>query len=485
VIADFDGDGRPDLLCATAAGLFLFKGSASGRFDEPPKLVWSANPPLRYAQVLTCGDIDGDGDLDLFLAQYKIPDRDFEFPAPYYDCNDGHPSYLLLNDGQGNFTDITESSGLGPKRHRRTFSASFARIAGDQYLDLFVVSDFAGLDVYRNDGHGHFTDITAQCASDTKAFGMSHALADFNRDGRLDLLMIGMQSPTASRLDHLGLWRSDVTEDHSMRSRMTFGNRLFMGRPDGGFEQTPLNDSIAHSGWSWGCCAADFDNDGFPDVYIANGFESTKSVQDFEVEFWLHHIYLGHAYDQHVLGAYMDSETRFARGPDRSYGGYEINRLYFNQGGASFLEAGHLMGVAMQQDCRNVVSDDLDGDGRMDLLVTTYEFWPKARQVLYVYRNLLEGTGNWIGFRFREEGRGKSPVGLTVTLHYDGHTAVRELVTGDSYRSQSPNTIHFGLGKATTIDSAEILWPNGQKVLLNEPAINRYHKIAYPISRDP
>src|SRR5205085_9979263 len=144
-----------------------------------------------------------------------------------------------------------------------------------------------------------------------------------------------------------------------------FGNRLFLARINGGFEQTSLNDSIAHSGWSWGCAGADFDNDGFPDVYIANGFESRKSVQDYEVEFWLHDIYLGRKYDNEMLDHYFESQSRFVRGHDQSYGGYEINRLYLNQGAACFLEAGHFLGAALQQDCRDVVSDDLDGDGRM------------------------------------------------------------------------------------------------------------------------
>jgi len=295
-------------------------------------------------------------------------------------------------------------------------------------------------------------------------------------------MMVGMQSPTVNRLEHLGLRRTDITEDPQIRPRMNFGNRLWLGLPDGRLEQTALNDSIGHSGWSWGASAFDFDNDGFPDVYLANGFESRKSVREYEVEFWLHDIYLGHAYSDQVLDLYFAGQNRFVRG-DQSYGGYEINRLYLNQGGRSFLEVGHLMGVALQQDCRDVVSDDLDGDGRMDLLVTTFEYWPQARQMLYVYHNLLEDTGNWIGFRFREEGTGKSPVGATVTLEWEGHRAVRQIVTGDSYRSQSANTIHFGLGPATKVDRAEVVWANGEKRVLNSPEVNRYHAVAFPGGR--
>ncbi|PYI85931.1 MAG: hypothetical protein DME26_09860, partial [Verrucomicrobia bacterium] len=285
VIGDFDGDGAADFLCEKLEGLVLFKGSAQGTFDQPGRLVWPAPADLKYPMVLTCGDIDHDGDLDAFLGQYKAPYDGGQMPTPYYNANDGYPAYLLLNDGHGNFTDATEAAGLGRKRWRRTYSASLVDLDGDGHLDLVVVSDFAGVDLYRNDGHGHFADVTHQWVAEPHAFGMAHALSDFNADGALDLLMIGMTSPTADRLEHLGLWRTDSDEDHTMRLRMTFGNRLYLARPAGGFHQTSLGDSMARSGWSWGCSAFDFDNDGFPDIYIANGMESRESVQDYEGEY--------------------------------------------------------------------------------------------------------------------------------------------------------------------------------------------------------
>ena len=200
VVADFDGDGQADLLCATPAGLFLFKGSPQGAFDEPPRHVWAPHPGLKDAMVLTCGDVDEDGDLDVFLGQYRVPPFGAILRPSYYDANDGFPSYLLLNDGHGNFIDATEGAGLGRKRWRRTYTASLADLDGDGHLDLMVVNDFAGLDLYRGDGHGHFTDVTRQWIPEPHAFGMAHALADFNVDGRLDLLMIGMPSPTVDRL---------------------------------------------------------------------------------------------------------------------------------------------------------------------------------------------------------------------------------------------------------------------------------------------
>jgi len=477
IIGDFDGDGVADFLCAKFEGLFLFKGSPPGVFDQPGRLVWSANPHLKYAQVLTCGDIDHDGDLDVFLGQYKVPYTRGQMPTPYYDANDGYPSYLLLNDGRGNFTDATASAGLEKKRWRRTYSASFVDLDRDGALDLVVVSDFAGTDVYRNDGRGHFTDVTREWIAEPHAFGMAHALADFNADGRLDLLVIGMNSPTADRLGHLGLWCPATIEDRGMRSAMTFGNRLFLGRASGGFEQTALNDSIARSGWSWGCSVFDFDNDGFPDVYIANGHETKESVRDYETEFWLHDIPLGSSRDDLTTAAYFQAKFSRTRGRGWSYGGNESNRLYLSRRGESFIEAGYLLGLALPEDSRCVVADDLDGDGRVDLLVTTFEAWPQAKQTLRVFKNTLAPTGNWIGFRLRDQGGGISPAGARVTLRMAGGTTVQQIVTGDSYRSQHANTVHFGLGNRSQVDSVEIASSTGRKRVLVRPPMNQYHSV--------
>lgn len=485
-VGDFDGDGVADFLCAKFEGLSLFKGSPQGKFDEPGRMVWEVNPHLKYAQALTCGDIDGDGDLDLWLGQYKVPYERGQMPTPYFNANDGNPSFLLLNDGRGNFSDATEAAGLGPKRWRRSYSGSFVDLNGDGHLDLVVVSDFAGLDLYTNDGRGHFTDVTQKWVAEPRAFGMAHALADLNVDGRLDLLMIGMNSPTADRLSHLGLERPGYNHFQPMRPVMAFGNRLFLAQDEAPhFRQTPLNDSIARSGWSWGCSAFDFDNDGFPDVYIANGHTSAPSVREYEPQFWMHDIYVGNSTTSLVVNAYYGSKFARTRGKEISYGGYEKNRLYWNQRAAAFVEIAHLQGVALEQDSRNVVADDLDGDGRVDLLVTTFEVWPEMKQTLRVFKNTLPDPGNWIGFRLRGQDRGVSPFGARVTLRTANSEMTRQVVTGDSYRAQHASTVHFGLGKLTQVESAEIRWPNGRAIVLRKPAINQYHAVSAPEAARP
>lgn len=480
VIADFDGDGEADFLCDTLEGLVLYSDLRQGTFEGPGRTVWAAPKDVKYSMVLTCGDIDQDGDLDVFMGQYKLPYEGGQMPTPYYDANDGYPAYLLRNDGLGNLHDSTLASGLDKKRWRRSFSGSFADLDADGLLELAVVSDFAGVDIYRNEGRARFRDVTRDWIPAPHGFGMGHLIADLNSDGLLDLLMVGMPSPAADRLEHLNLWRPDRREDRRMRREMTRGNRLYIGAGDGGFKETSANASIARSGWSWGCSAFDFNNDGFPDVYIANGMESRESVRDYEREYWLHDIYVADSNEAPAPYLYLQGKVTRLRGRGESYGGYEKNRFYLNEAGASFLEVAHLLGVALELDSRNVVSDDLDGDGRVDLLVTSFERWPDARQTLRVYRNVLSEGGNWIGFRFREQGRGGSAIGAQVTIRHGARNAVRQVITGDSHRSQHASTVHFGLGATDRVERAEIRWANGATLKLSDLPVNRYHSIRMP-----
>ena len=460
MLGDFTGDGAVDYLCAKFEGLFLSEGSKEGRFAEPLRLVWAAEPRLKYAQVLTAGDVDADGDLDLFLGQYKVPYSKGQMPFPYFEANDGYPSFLLVNDGAGRFSDATSAAGLAAKRARRVYSASLADLDRDADLDLVVVSDFSGVDAYENDGQGKFKDITGRKFDETHGLGMAHAFADFNRDGLLDFLMIGMNSPTADRLASLGLDRPYDTPDARMRQRVTYGNRLLMGEPDGTLKHTALSGEVARTGWSWGAAAQDFDNDGYPDLYIANGHETRALVQEYEPEFWLHDIYVGNSRENSLAHAYFQQKYARTRGRGYSYGGYEKNRFFLNLGGTNFVETAFLFGLALEQDSRNVAADDLNGDGKLDLIVTTFEVWPETKQTLRVFENRLPDTGHWVSHSFKP-----APGFFGARVEVEGAGA-HVLATGDSYRTQQPLKIHVGLGNATNSPALRVH-------AIGSPAIDR------------
>jgi len=484
VLSDLNNDGAVDFLCHKHEGLVVMPGSRSGVFDQFEIMLRPSTKDIEYPIVLSTGDIDRDGDQDVFLGQYRIPYEGGSLPTPFWDANDGYPFYLFRNDGNLLFTDITEKALPKAKRNRRIYSASLADMDGINGPDLVVVSDFAGLDVYLNDGTGQFTSPVPSVFGETLGFGMAHALGDFNADGKHDLLMIGMTSPTVDRLEHLGIHRPGLTNDPTARARLAHGNRLFISTQQGNYIQNKLSASITRAGWAWGCSAADFDNDGYPDVYIGNGLESGQSVRDYESEYWLHDAFVADS-DKNTA-AYLYFKEKFAetRGKDQSYGGYESNRLYLNRNGNSFLDVGHLWGVGIQTDTRNVVTEDLNGDGRMDLLFIHYQIWPEIKESLQLYLNRMPETGNWITFQPETGPEIPSPTGLQITIRTANEKSIKELVNGDSYRSQHSQKIHFGLGKSTVVEHVNVQWPNGRLIHMDQLEANRQYTIPYSDSGD-
>ena len=476
VIADFTGDSFVDFIGVNSSGYpLLYRGSEKGTFASSGEKI--ADIKLSQPKVFTAGDIDADGDLDVFVASYKYPYRDGQMPTPYYDANDGFPAYLLRNDGNGKFADITHAAGLAKKRYRRTFSGSFIDLDEDSDQDLVVVSDYAGLDMYLNNGNGVFEDVTEQLGVDRHFFGMGHTFADYDLDGSLDMYIIGMSSTTARRLEGMGAGRADMPQHNQMRKIMGYGNRIFLSK-DNQYHAAPFNDQVARTGWSWGASSFDFDNDGDKDIFVTNGHYSGKSTQDYCTTFWRHDIY-EESRENKVLDTLFQEVTRPLRQADISWNGYEHKVLFMNEGGESFVNIAFLMGVAFEYDARSVVADDLDADGRVDLLVVEFitEGMNRDRFRLHVYQNVLDLAGHWVGVRLQDQGPGLSPIGATVTLQAANGSQITRLVTGDSFSSQHSSTVHFGLGAMTEVDSISIRWPNGKQVSIEKPLIDQYHEI--------
>jgi hypothetical protein len=336
------------------------------------------------------------------------------------------------------------------------------------------VSDFSGLDLYLNDGKGRFTDITATLGEDRFSFGMSHTLGDFNGDGRLDLYMTGMGSTTARRLETMKAGRKDFAGHQDHRMKMGYGNRLFLGGKDG-FAQAPYNHQVARAGWSWGVTGADFDLDGDRDLFIANGNISRNSAKDYCTTFWRHDIFAGSSKRDCVLDKYF--KGTLSELAHNSWNGFEHNVFYLNLPGEGFVNAAFLLGVSHEFDSRVVVSADLDADGRPDLLVTELHWDAKAkkvRDVVHLIRNAWPTQGNWIGVHLRG-GPGRSTLGAVATVYADEQIRRQWLLSGDSFSAQHPATLHFGLGKTSTVKAIKIRWPDGHITRLDNPRTGQYH----------
>ncbi|HIL68867.1 MAG TPA: CRTAC1 family protein, partial [Verrucomicrobia bacterium] len=474
IAADFTGDRNVDFIGAVTEGLLLYRGKGEARFSSRPEFIRFSEQSMFDPFTLTAGDIDSDGDLDLWLGQYKIPYRFGQMPTPYYDANDGFPAFLLINDGKGQFTDQTEERGLASKRNRRMYSSSFVDLDDDSDLDLVMVSDFAGMDVFYNDGNGYFHDVTTAILDENKLVGMAHSIADFDGNGHCDMMVIGMTSFAADRLEFLNLGRPEFPEHQRMRPIMSYGNRVVLAKRDR-FEPASFEAQLARTGWSWGVTAMDFDLDGDLDLYIANGHQSNRSVREHDSVFWRHDIYAGSSETNEILSVFFQAVMNRSMATGQSYGGYHKNQLFLNQQNTSFTNIGFLSGCGLETDSRNVLSDDFNSDGRSDLFLITYESWPENQQTLHVFKNRIETENHWIGFNLNDQILKKSPIGATVRLVSQSGQQIRKLVTGDSYRAQHSNRVVFGLGMDEHVKELRVKWPDGFSIKFENPEIDRYH----------
>lgn len=474
ILTDFTGDGVVDFVSTGKEDglLRIWVANKNGEFDTTSRIAWQTK--FDNPHTMTASDVDQDGDLDLFVGQWKQPYLKGSMPTPYYDANDGYPDALLINDGDGNFTDGTEAAGLAAKRDRRTYSASFADLDGDSDLDLFCVCDFSGIDVYRNDGKGKFTDVTDGWVKQRHGFGMAHTISDFNSDGALDIYMVGMSSTTARRLDGLALGREGFEKYDAMRAPMTYGNRLYFGSSEG-LQQSKISDDVARTGWSWGTGSGDFDNDGDMDLYVANGHLSGNSALDYCTRFWCHDVYTGTSKPNETLDTFFSGKLS-GLGSNYSWNGFEHNHLFLNQNNTGFSNVAFLFGTAFEFDARAVVVADIDVDGRNDLLVVQYDA-KERQQRLFVMRNELPTKGNWIGVHV-QDAKGQPANGATVQLFAAERRDIRQLVTGDSFTAQHPSTVHFGLGEKATVEKLVVRWPSGATKTLTQPAAGKYHQVA-------
>ncbi len=475
LLADMNGDGNVDFIGGNSVdgSLLLFLGDKKG-FNKAP--IKFNIPPLQGLHALSAADIDGDNDLDLFVGQWKAPYIGGSMPTPYYDANDGYPDYLLRNDGNNIFIDITDQSGLAKKRDRRTFSASLVDLNFDTHPDLVVVADFSGLDFYINDGKGNFTDKTADFGDEKYAFGMSHTFGDWDGDGIQDLCLVGMSSTTARRLDGLGITKPGYEKYSLMRAPMTYGNRLYTRDSKGNFTQPKFTASAARSGWSWGCTATDFDLDGDTDLYVVNGHISGNSAKDYCTRFWCHDLYTGNSKPNTVLDDLFQTELLSGLGKDFSWNGFEHNAMYLNQSGKDFLNAGFLLGSAFEYDSRSVLATDMDENGTQDLIVVEYNAKTMSQR-LHIYKNTIDSDNSWIGINLADN-QYTSPVGSIITARSQSRNWSKIIVNGDGFTSQGPSRAHFGLGKIKELLEIEVVWPNGKKTILKNPKINQYHQVS-------
>jgi hypothetical protein len=279
---DLDNDGDQDLVVGSTIGLLMHENDGTGRFE-----LRSILDEARYAYSLAAADYDADGDLDLYATRYS-PVRDDPVdesvdvpkPIPYHDARNGSPNVLLRNDGNWTFADATVESGLDAENRRWSFAAAWEDYDNDGDQDLYVANDFGRNALYRNDD-GRFENVADDAGVEDTASGMSAAWGDADRDGIMDLYVGNMYSSAGNRITTQPMFRAgtDVEMRETMR-RMAKGNSLFLGSPDGDFEEVAEEVGAAMGRWAWSSIFADLNNDGWEDIVVANGFLTAEEADD-------------------------------------------------------------------------------------------------------------------------------------------------------------------------------------------------------------
>ena len=415
-IGDFDNDGWSDVFISGFHGSALYRNNHDGTFSDVTARAGVANAD-RWGTSAAFGDYDNDGKLDLYVANYvELDINDLpkfgEGPFCQYrglpvNCGPrglkGDRDRLFHNNGDGTFTDVTEKLGLDPGAYYG-LGVLWLDYDKDGCLDLYVANDSSPSLLYHNDCKGGFSEVGAEAgvaySSDGREqAGMGIDADDYDRDGWPDIV------------------KTNFSDD---------SNNLYHNDHNGEFTDRAGAAGIAAISipyLAFGAKFLDFDNDGWPDLFIANG-----------------HV------DPQVEG--------------QSFGvGYaERPFLFHNLGEGRFEEIGERSGAALRQKYvgRAALTADFWNRGRQDLLMTTVDGSP------VLLRNETAASGHWLRIRTIGTKSNRDGYGARVEVTVGGKVRYAEVRSGASFESASDPRLHFGLGTATRIDSIVIRWPGGQ-----------------------
>ena len=488
LLADFDDDGDPDLFASRTFELNqLFVNRGDGTFEDVTATAGLSADCC--TTVASAADYDLDGDLDLYLGRYLDPRT--QVPTTFYTRN-GEPNRLYRNDGGLRFTDVTDRAGVG--EIGLCLGSVFGDYDDDGDPDLYVVNDFGRKTFYRNEGDGTFRDVTV--ASGTLAYGagMSASFGDYDNDGLLDLYVAHIRSdhawfaeaPTVARyLLHSfrdGVWRSDMPLYLEIFrqsgfafvdafQQMASGNTLLRNRGDGTFEDVTGQANANPPGWFWGSSFADFDNDGWQDLYSVNGWVYGERDTEIELDF-LHNVVTEQ--DRYKTGEFFDPAS-FDR---KSWHGWERNRHLRNQGDGTFREIGRAAGTDLLLNSRGIAVADFWNRGVLDVAVAA----STDRHALL--KNEIDAGRHWLTVelvgagRDLPDGTNRDAVGARAVVEAGGLTQLREVVLGDGYGSQNDLRAHFGLGATSKVDRLTVVWPrSGRTQVFEDLEADRFLRV--------
>ncbi len=420
---DYDNDGAPDLYMTNFGANVLYRNNGDGSFTDVTEEAGVGD--ALWSSSATFFDYNRDGHLDLYVVNYVLYPLDITYPPCDGDgfrtyCHPlyfkGAPDRLYRNNGDGSFVDATKAAGItdmGGPFHGKGLGVVAADFNNDGNPDLYVANDVTPNYLFNNQGDGTFVEIgvAAGCAYSTDGAaqaGMGVDAGDYDGDGFLDIFVTNFSYETNALYRNNG---DDTFTDVSYETHLGDESYLRLGFGVGFF---------------------DYNNDGYPDLFVANGhiFEHIKRTTDVVT------------YPQQ-------------------------NQLFHNNGNGGFTEVSFKSGGYFQRKgvSRGAIFGDYDNDGDLDIVVT------QLNQSAELLRNEGGNRRNWVRIKTVGVLSNRDGIGARVTLTVGGHSRVQEVHAGSSYQCSNDPQVFFGLGDHRTIDRLEIRWPSGVvQVLENIPA---------------
>ncbi len=422
VVADYDGDGDEDIYVNNFGPNVLYRNNGDRTFTDVTEEAGVANGN-KVGAGASFFDMEGDGDLDLYVANYvdftfdnhiavKVSGNVFRAGPQYYQPV---ADTLYRNDGAGKFTDVSLESGIGQVAGP-SMGMVCADFDNDHDTDVYICNDLKPNFLFLNDGQGHFEEVGllhgVACDFEGRAnSSMGLDVGDYNRDGWLDIITTNYQAELPALYRNLG---GGLFEDASTAAGITY-------------------DLFPHV--NWGCALSDFDNDADQDLFIACGhFDRIEQIDDRTAEKVRNFLLMN------VAGRFMDVSNR----------------------------AGD--GMAVVESSRGAAFDDLDNDGDIDVVVLNSMASPT------LLRNDSMTNHHWLELKLQQPGLNRDAVGARVSVTDSKGAQVAEVIRGRGYQSHFGSRLHFGLGNSTHVTQVEIRWPDGA-IQSQELDVDRLHII--------
>jgi hypothetical protein len=477
-MADVNGDGLLDIyVCysgsvspeARANQLFINQGvDPNGKPVFTEKAAeYGLNSPATSTQA-TFFDYDQDGDLDMFLLNHNprsLPVLDEASTAEILKVDDPSNGMRLFRhdksaNGEPFFQDITQQAGLLSSALSYGLGAAMADYNGDGWIDMYISNDYTIPDfLYLNNQKGGFVNQIQKSIGHTSHFSMGSDAADINNDGLTDILTLDML-PEDNRRQKL-LMAPDNYEKFDFNLKVGFGHQYMrnMLQINQGLVNNELSFAemgqlagISSTDWSWAALFADYDNDGWKDLYITNGYLRDYTNLDFLK-------YMGD-YVQNNQGSIQRQNVLelVQQIPASNLSNY----LFKNNGDLSFQNVSQPWGISQPSNSNGAAYSDLDNDGDLDLVVNNINL-PAS-----IYQNEADKRlkNHYLNLKLEGEGQNKHGLGAKVTLYQKGKIQYLEQMPTRGYQSSVSPVLHFGLGKTKNIDSLKIVWLSGKQELI-------------------